>query len=72
MLRRVVEQCHGARLISVLRRDLLLEQLYNTTPGPSSQRRLTSDAEVQRLLTHAANDPWAMRGARDALATALL
>jgi integrase len=49
-LRSVVRQCHTAGLISPLRRDLLLEELYTVTPGRSTKRRRLTHDEVDALL----------------------
>lgn len=49
-VRRVVDECYRAGLISALRRDLLMEQLYTVAVGESTRRRRLSTAEIGALL----------------------
>ncbi|WP_163695398.1 MULTISPECIES: tyrosine-type recombinase/integrase [Mumia] len=49
-VRSVVHACAKARLISPLRRDLLLDELPTTMPGRSAKGRALAEDEVGRLL----------------------
>lgn len=49
-VRRVVRECYKVGLISALRRDLVLEQLYTVTPGASTKRRRLTQAEIDALM----------------------
>lgn len=50
VLRAVVVNCYRAGLISPLRRDLIVENLYTSAPGRSTNRRRLSDGEIAALL----------------------
>lgn len=50
VLRRVLVESHKAGLISALRRDEVLEELYTSAPGASTRRRRLSPAEGDALL----------------------
>lgn len=50
VVRRVVKQCYKAGLISAMRLDLVLDELYTVAPGPSSRRRRLSQSEINDLL----------------------
>ncbi|MDM7853657.1 tyrosine-type recombinase/integrase [Cellulomonas alba] len=50
LVRRVVSQCHSAGLISPLRRDRLLEELYTIAPGPTGAGRALTDQEIADLM----------------------
>ena len=39
VVRRIVTETHRVGLISALRRDQVLDQLFTIAPGPSSRRR---------------------------------
>lgn len=49
-VRRVVTECYRARLISALRRDLLMEELYTVAPGESTRRRRLTGDELADLM----------------------
>jgi integrase len=69
-LRRLVTACHRAGLISVARRDEVLDELPTVAPGPSSRRRRLAQVEITALLEACLRDP-APTGARDAAIVAL-
>lgn len=50
VLRSIVRNCYRAGLISPLRRDLILENLFTSAPGRSTKRRRLSEDEVAALL----------------------
>lgn len=50
IVRRVIRQCYKAGLISAMRLDLVLDELYTVAPGPSSKRRRLSQGEINDLL----------------------
>lgn len=50
VVRRVMRQCYTAGLISALRLERVLEELYTVAPGPSSKRRRLSQSEINDLL----------------------
>ncbi len=50
VLRRVMLQCYRAGLISALRLELVLEELYTVAPGPSTKRRRLTQPEINALL----------------------
>ncbi|MCF6378120.1 site-specific integrase [Nocardioides KLBMP 9356] len=64
-IRRVVIQCFKAGLISALRRDYLLEELYTIAPGPSSKRRRLTSDEITALLHACETTGTAMAQARN-------
>lgn len=49
-VRRMVDECYRARLISALRRDLLREQLYTQAVGETTRRRRLTPEEITSLL----------------------
>jgi integrase len=72
VVRRVITECHRVGLISALRRDSVLEQLYTMAPGPSTRRRRLTSLEIHDLFSacEAQADPRAT--ARDTAIVALL
>lgn len=50
LVRRVIIQCHRTGLITALRRDLLLDELYTVAPGRSNAGRALTNDEVERLM----------------------
>ncbi|TQL60071.1 tyrosine-type recombinase/integrase [Oryzihumus leptocrescens] len=72
VVRRVVTQCHRVGLISALRRDELLEELYTVAPGPSTKRRRLAPSEVAALLAACEDQPTPKGAARDTAIVALL
>jgi integrase len=54
-VRRVVTECFRRGLVSALQRDLLLDALFTTAPGPSTRRRRLAQEEIDALL-HAAEN----------------
>lgn len=71
-LRVIVIECHRAGLISPLRRDLVLEQLYTHAPDPSTNRRRLSAADIATLLAFCEKLPDPRAVARDTCIVALL
>lgn len=49
-VRRVMHECYRARLISALRLEVILEELYTIAPGPSTKRRRLTQPEINALL----------------------
>lgn len=49
-VRAVSTECYKAGLISALRLDLVLDELYTVAPGPSSKRRRLRPEEIAALL----------------------
>ena len=72
VVRRIVAHCHRAGLMSALRRDELLDELYTVAPGPSTRRRRITDHELGALLNACERlaDPKAV--ARDSAMIAVL
>lgn len=70
-VRRVVRECYRAGLISSLRQDLLMEQLYTVAVGETTRRRRLSPAEVGALLVACANLGDARTTARNTAIVAL-
>lgn len=72
VVRRVVIQCCKAGLISPLRRDAVLDELYTITPGTSTRRRRITSSEVAALLAAAEQHRNPRTAARDTAMIALL
>lgn len=72
LVRRVVVQCHRAGLISALRRDRLLEELYTIAPGRSGAGRALTDQEISDLLHACATIGSPAARARNAAIVAVL
>lgn len=70
-VRRVVTQCHRAGLISALRRDLLLEELYTVAPGRSGAGRALTDREIADLMHACATMGTAQARARNSAIVAV-
>lgn len=51
VVRRVLRQCYQQGLMSALRTDRLLEELYTVAPGPSRMRRRLTAPEILALMT---------------------
>ena len=62
-LRQIAQACHRARLISIARRDEILEELPTVAPGESTRRRRLAQVEIQALLDACQDGP---AGVRDA------
>lgn len=50
VLRAVIRECYKLGLLSALRRELLLEELYTIAPGASTRRHRITDKEFDRLM----------------------
>lgn len=72
VLRRVVTECHRVGLISALRRDEVLEQLYTVAPGPSTRRRRLTPGEIESLLGACEDQADPRAAARDTAMVAVL
>lgn len=70
VLRQLITACHRAGLISIARRDEVLEELPTVAPGPSARRRRLAMVEIEALLTACVSDP-SDEGCRDAAVIAL-
>jgi integrase len=71
-VRGVVVQCHRVGLISALRRDEVLDELYTVAPGPTRRRWRLSAEDLVRLLAAAEAEPRPALAARDSAIIALL
>ena len=72
VVRRVTTECHRVGLISALRKDEVLEQLYTIAPSPSTRRRRLTATDIELLLATAANQTNPIASARDVAIIALL
>lgn len=72
VVRRIVTETHRVGLISALRRDQVLEQLYTIAPGPSSRRRRLTPDEIQGLFAACEDQSNPRAQARDTAIIALL
>lgn len=71
VLRRIITECHKVGLISALRKDEVMEQLYTMAPGPSTRRRRLTPAEIERLLEACEDQTELQAAARDTAMVAL-
>lgn len=71
-VRRVVIQCCKAGLISPLRRDAVLDELYTIAVGPSTRRRRIGPTELASLLATTEQHGSPRAAARDTAMIALL
>jgi integrase/recombinase XerD len=71
MLRAVVRECYQVHLISALRRELLLEELYTLAPGRSRRRHRITDHEFDRLMDACLDTGTAFARARNSAIVAL-
>lgn len=71
-VRRMVDECYRAGLISALRRDLVMEQLYTISVGESARRRRLSTQEIAALLGACDRIGGARAAARNTAIVALL
>lgn len=70
-LRAVLKQCYQVGLISMLRYQRLLDELYTVAPGPSTRRRRLTEAEIAALMTACATVGSAAARARNTAIVAI-
>lgn len=71
-VRRVIKECCKAGLISPLRRDLIMDELYTLAPGDSTKRRRLTTDEINALLKACEDNKDPRSAARDSAIIALL
>lgn len=72
VVRRIVTECHRVGLISALRRDEVLEQLYTVAPGASIRRRRLTPKDIELLLAACEDQAHPKAAARDTAMIAVL